>query len=111
MTKKFVGILVFTDEKTLHHKMNDGKQSENRWFFWETTKFPKRFLDNEDIELRVYMAVKGVVRGYFVINDYDPGHHYKATMDFISESWHEIKNGDQLKPSQGWRYYPKGCGL
>ena len=27
------------------------------------------------------------------------------TFDFYSESWNPIKNGEILKPSQGFRYY------
>ena len=37
----------------------------------------------------------------------EDGEDTEITLIFYSESWHEIKDGKVLKPSQGWRYYPK----
>lgn len=99
-----IGILVFTNQKVLDHKLRDGKNSENRWCFWEMKRFPKKIKEMTDYEeeIRLYFAIKGKVKGYFIIHDLDDG---AGTLDFYSESWHPIKDGEQLKPSQGFRYY------
>lgn len=104
---KSLGILVFTNEKILEHKKRDGKQSDNNWCFWEMNRFPKRFIEANDEELRLYMAIKGEVKGYFVIHDldYEGNPSDGGTLDFYSDSWKEVKGGEQLKPSQGYRYY------
>jgi len=99
------GILVFTDEVTLEHKKRDGKKSDDRYCFWDTARFPKRF-DNQR-EFCLYMAIKGKVRGYFMIFDVEDGETRQFALLFHSDSWKEIKDGEQLKASQGWRYYPK----
>jgi len=98
--KNVIGILIFTNQDVLDHKLKDGKESNDCYCYWEMGRFPKRFIDsNETDELRLYMAIKGQVKGYFIIHDYDD------TLMFYSESWHIIKDGEQLKPSQGFRYY------
>lgn len=131
------GILVFTDKMTLYHKQDDGHKSEGDYCYWGTMKMPKKFtevlnLENAERisiednfryelikEFALYMAVKGKIRGYFIIHkisegDYDDLRDKKSNfwLEFYSESWHEINDGEILKPSQGWRYYPKeGCGV
>ena len=95
-----IGILIFTNQKVLEHKLRDGKQSDNAYCFWEMGRFPKRILESQaGDEVRLYMAIKGQVKGYFIIHD------CCGDLEFYSESWTEIKNGEQLKPSQGFRYY------
>lgn len=113
------GILVFTDEKTLIHKKTDGKEDEGDYCYWETRKIPKKFVkkiitdkggEYYDIieKFPFYFAIKGKIKGYFTIDTIDEGNTKKSIwMIFYSESWHEIKDGETLKPSQGWRYYPK----
>ena len=95
-----IGILVFTNQKVLEHKKRDGKLSEGNYCYWKTSRFPKRFLENPNAEKRIYFAVKGQVKGYFIIHSCEEGE-----LQFFSESWTEIKNGEKLKPSWGWRYY------
>ena len=98
--ENIIGILVFTQQVVLDHKLRDGKQSDNAYCFWEMGRFPKRIMESEmDDEVRLYMAIKGQVKGYFVIHD------CSEDLEFYSESWHSIENGEQLKPSQGFRYY------
>lgn len=97
--KDKVGILVFTTQEVLDHKLRDGLRSEGDYCFWETSKYPKQFEENPDAEWRLYFAIKGQVKGYFIIHDnYD-------NLQFFSESWKPIKDGEILRPSQGWRYY------
>ena len=124
------GILIFTDEMTLAHKQDDGLKSEDNYCYWGTMRPPKRFVERLQQSPRVamddsfmyelitkfpiYFAIKGKVRGYFIIDKIEAG-DYDDFQDkvsnfhliFYSESWKKIKDGEVLKPSQGWRYYPK----
>ena len=148
------GILVFTNEETLRHKLKDGKKKDYAYCYWELPKYPKKFdeeinsiipsksprigyssekilgvgsyamldksyptgtlTDVREFDLRLYIAVKGKVRGYFGLTAIDkdesdtPEYH---KLRFHSEDWIEIKNGEELKPSQGWRYYERVEGL
>ena len=117
------GILVFVNAATLNHKKRDGKKRKGEYCYWETRKLPKKFTevlnlsesprvayDTEPIELlkefAIYMAIDGKVRGYFIIHDLrDRGDC--SWLCFYSDSFVEIKDGEILKPAQGWRYYPK----
>lgn len=117
------GILVFTNEKVLQHKLRDGKKSEGEYCFWETNKLPKRFVETLNIEksprisiednyrytlikeFPIYFAIKGKVVGYFLIEKIEAGDEKEHWLIFHSESWKNIKDGEQLKASQGWRYY------
>jgi len=102
MKKNSIGVLVFTSEETLQHKLNDGKQKKGCWCYWTMSKFPKQFYQDEQCksEWRLYLAVKKQVKGYFIIHDFN-----SYDLEFYSETWTPIKKGDVLKPSQGWRYY------
>ena len=126
------GILVFTDKQTLYHKQDDGHKSEGSYCYWGTMKLPTRFVERLNIEnaervayedsfpyelikeFALYVAIKGQIKGYFIIHSIDKGDYddrgdkiSNFWLEFYSESWHEIKHGETLKPSQGWRYYPK----
>ncbi len=123
------GILIFTDEMILDHKKEDGLKSKGDYCYWGTMKLPTRFVERLDIEnaervayedsfpyeliteFPIYFAIKGIVRGYFIINEIDSDKISNFWLKFHSESWVEIKRGEQLKPSQGWRYYPKPSSL
>jgi len=107
--KKPIGILIFTNQEVVIHKMMDGRRSEGKFCYWYLSRFPKKFKeamdkDIDNTEFRLYMAVNGVVRGYFVIDDFDDYEH-PSEIHFDSESWHSIKDGERFKPSQGWRYF------
>ena len=115
--------MVFVNQETLNHKKRDGKKSNKEYCYWETKKLPKKFTevlnlsesprvayDTEPIELTqefaIYMAINGKVKGYFIIHDLlDRGDC--SWLCFYSESFVEIEDGETLKPSQGWRYYPR----
>lgn len=86
-------ILIFTNQEVLNHKLKDGLESEGRYCFWTLSKYPTKDID------KIYFAVKGQVKGYFKCH---MGH---KEVRFFSEDWYPIKNGEILKPSQGWRYY------
>ena len=65
-------------------------------------------------EFPIYFAIKGKIVGYFVIHDVEEGDvdnegtgESRVWLLFHSETWKDIKHGETLKPSQGWRYYPK----
>ena len=143
------GILVFTNEDVLKHKLKDGKKDKYAYCYWEMSRFPKRFdeeinsisisksprvsyssekllgcasfaimdsceesgdypFDVRKFDLRLYIAIKGKVRGYFHLTAIDkdtsdsPEYH---RLRFHSDDWIPIENGDKLKPSQGFRYY------
>lgn len=118
------GILVFTDEKTLKHKKIDGRKDEGGYCYWATNKIPKKFVEKLNLsksprisyeqsnysllkDIPIYFAIKGKIKGYFIAHDVEDGDEHKCWLIFYSESWHEIKDEETLKPSQGWRYYPK----
>lgn len=145
------GILIFTNQAVLDHKLKDGKKDDFAYCYWELSKFPKKFdeemnsicqsrsprvgyssekllgcgsfaitdpaqdgsnvIDVREFDLRLYFAIKGKVRGYFKLTaiDKDESEHPEYhSLRFHSDDWVEIKDGEQLKPSQGWRYYSKG---
>jgi len=102
-----IGILVFTQKDVLMHKLQDGKIDDDRYCYWEMGRFPKRLDDAEDEEVRLYIAVKGIVRGYFEVFGWDRLEQ-GGELHFHSDSWHYIADGEQLKPSQGFRYYDGG---
>jgi len=60
----------------------------------------------EDVEVRLYFAVGGVVRGYFMCKAMGERKRIQE-LRFHSESWHPIHRFPPLriKPSQGFRYF------
>lgn len=118
------GILIFTDKWTLEHKKRDGLKSEGGGCYWETARKPKKFIketltikgqDYDEYIIKrfpLYFAINGKIKGYFIIHEITDSEEYKnkVWLEFHSESWKEIKDGEVLKPSQGWRYYPKTGG-
>lgn len=99
------GILVFTTQAILDHKLRDGFADNDSYCFWDTRRFPADFADYRN-ERRLYIAINGQVKGYFIIDSLSNGDSPRVCrMIFHSESWVEIANGEQFSPSQGWRYY------
>lgn len=130
MTVQSVDILVCNSQGVLDHKLRDGKKSENSYCYWRMSRFPKRILDRvfpettgavseaakapgiwtyceddigfPDFDVRMYFAVRGWVRGYFVckaIGERDGEYELR----FHSESWTSIEPFS-VKPSRGFRY-------
>jgi hypothetical protein len=135
-TVDIIGILVCNSQQVLDHKKNDGKKSEQKYCYWEMSRFPKVFSDllpevfrptrrdepckalqtgwiydfndillPDDLEVRLYFAIDGWVKGYFVCRAIGIAAHSKASeLRFFSESWTSIKP-IPIKPSQGFRYF------
>ncbi len=59
------GFGVYTSPETLQHKMEDGKEVDGRFCFWE---FP-RSLPKAKIGDRFWVAAVGRWQGYFIITD------------------------------------------
>jgi hypothetical protein len=57
----------------------------------------------EDLEIRLYFAVKGQVLGYFICRAIGERHGIYE-LRFHSEDWNPIKPV-AIKPSQGFRYF------
>ena len=106
-----VKLLVFTSQDVLNHKLKDGLKKDHAWCYWTFRRMPIQIdLDArvlQDIEL--YVAVKGQVKGFFKIHNigFNINMHEarELELEFFSDSWTPIEDGQQLKPSQGWRYY------
>jgi len=60
----------------------------------------------EGVEVRLYFAVGGVVRGYFVCRAMGKRKSVRE-LHFHSESWHPLHSIPliRIKPSQGFRYF------
>lgn len=106
--KKIVGILVFTTEDTYRHKLKDTH------CYWQMKNLPKKIRENVDtddqltfyplIEIRLYMAVKEIVMGYFLFGEIiDMQGYYHC---YIKDgSWHPIPDGEKKNRHQGFEYY------
>lgn len=127
--KDYVGILVCQPIEVLKHKQTDGRKEDEQYCFWEMTRFPKKVKERlfsesqgivsrpaklfdfvydeddlifEDFDVRLYFAVKGIVRGYFVCKACNKD---LSELRFHSEDWYPITKQIKVKPSQGWRYF------
>jgi len=69
---------------------------------WDYSKDDKTFPG--DVEVRLYFAVKGIVKGYFVCKAMGERDGIEE-LRFHSEDWHSISNIIRVKPSQGFRYF------
>ncbi len=123
------GILVFMNASILEHKKKDGLKKNQDVCYWKTSKFPKKIIwfniltsDWEFLkgfkQFPLYVALRSniigqpaqVVGQFTVHHIHEPpttSMHHEIEWWFYSDSWKEIKNGEYIKPSQGWRYYPK----
>ena len=98
-------IIIYTTEETLNHKkgLKEGEEDFTS-FYWELSKCPKRILDDEDAEIRIYFATKGFIRGYFLVDDIDDSDG--CTIEWSCESWKDIKP-IPTKSFQGFKYVDK----
>ena len=129
----YVGILVCNSQKVLDHKLKDGKKSQHAYCYWEMSRFPKRILELafpestgvvseaakapgfgwydeddigfkiENVEVRLYFAVKGIVQGYFLCKALGERNGVYE-LRFHSEDWFPTRPY-VVKPSQGFRYF------
>ena len=106
-----VKLLVFTSQEVLNHKLKDGLKEDHAWCYWTFRSMPIQIDLQEKIvqDIELYVAVKGKVRGFFKIHNLEfninMNEGRELELEFFSDSWMPIEDGQQLKPSQGWRYY------
>lgn len=114
-----ISILVCNTQKVLDHKLREGRKSEGAYCYWEMHRFPKRIFElafpetlgvvsesakapgfgwydeddidfPENLEVRLYFAVKGQVLGYFKCKAMGE-RHGMYELRFHSESWTPIE--------------------
>jgi len=97
-------IIIYTTADKLLHKQgklpDDEDWAESGFYYWRLQSLPKRLGDSE----RIYFAVKGYIRGYFLIRDVDDTDG--CDIEFDSESWVAIEP-IQTKSFQGFKYADK----
>jgi hypothetical protein len=105
-----VDILIYTNPNVLNHKIEDNLDPSLE-IFWEFAREPRR----RDEVKKIYFATKGKVRGFFKVVNFSNipvedihGRVWDGSIVFM-ENWHPIENGEEVKPSQGWRYYESGA--
>jgi len=69
---------------------------------WDYDKDDKTF--PSDVEIRLYFAVKGLIKGYFICKAMGERHRVNE-LRFHSEDWHPVSKLTPIKPSQGFRYF------
>lgn len=105
-------IIIYTTEESLNHKkgLEEGEESFDE-FYWNFPRLPKR-LEQGD---KVYFATKGLIRGFFIINDINKERLYFAEVPenniiWNKNSWVDIKP-IPTKSFQGFKYADKVGGL
>lgn len=133
--KPDVGLLVFTDRKTLAHKRDDGLREHGEYVFWYGSRIPKKILDllpedqaerqsyssdkllggmleddPDDLrnyDIRIYFQTEGTIWGYFKVSAIKTWIDKKGfEIRFWSDDW-VAEEQEGRKGHQGWEYYPK----
>jgi hypothetical protein len=89
-------IVIYASPETLLHKRTPDMDA-----WWEIKRPPKKFKERD----RVYFAVKGEVKGYFISTEFNPGDY--ETICWNSDSWIQLDELDVkyfCDPFQGFRY-------
>jgi len=100
-------IIIYTTGDKLLHKQgklpDDEDWAESGFYYWHLRGTPKRLKEGE----KIYFAVKGYIRGYFIVLDIDD--YDECEIEFDSRSWKSIKTNDLIacKPFQGFKYADK----
>ena len=101
-------IIIYTTLENLLHKQDkledDCDKSDNKKYFWEFYRFPKKVKEGD----KIYFATKGFIRGYFII--WNIGWDGDDTLTFDSSSWKDIEP-IPTKSFQGFKYADKVGGL
>lgn len=102
-------IIIYTTADKLLHKQgklpDDEDWAESGFYYWRFSNTPKRINNSK----RIYFAVKGYIRGYFLIRDVeDDG--CGCDVEFDSETWKDIEP-IKTKSFQGFKYADKVEGL
>ena len=90
-------IVIYTNPEILLHK-----RTENLYCYWTMKRPPKNFKEGD----KIYFAVKGEVKGYFICNFFDPEND-EETVEWDSNSWCSIDGvywWQFCKPFRGFRY-------
>ena len=91
-------IIIYTTPEVLAHKKGaDGFQK----YYWNLSKPPKNFKVGE----KIFFAVKGLIQGYFICEEFNPEDEEMIIWD--KDSWTELKIKIPIKPFQGFKYKPK----
>ena len=102
-----VSIIIYTTGEKLLHKQgklpDDGDWAEDGFYYWHLRGVPRKL----KVGNKIYFAVKGYIRGYFIVEDIDD--FDECEIEFDSTSWKDIKPNDQLpsKSFQGFKYADK----
>jgi len=102
-------IIIYTTEEKLNHKKGLQKGEEAfEEFYWTFKSLPKKL----EIGDKVYFAIKGFIRGYFIVNDINKSPLYFADVPenniiWNKNSWVELKEKIPTKSFQGFKYVDK----
>lgn len=89
-------LCIYTTKDVLTHKQIDG------YCYWQFANRPKVidvWENNEDLELRLYIAIEKNIIGYFVVDFFNDDNQ----LDFFGDTWKEIVPIAQ-KQFQGFKY-------
>jgi len=99
-------IIIYTTAEKLLHKQgklpDDVDWAESGFYYWRLSNTPKKINSSK----KIYFAVKGYIRGYFLIRDVDVDNLGECEIEFDSESWKDIKP-IPTKSFQGFKYADK----
>jgi len=87
-------IIIYTTPETLEHKKGGDGYEE---YYWNLPNPPKDFKVGD----KVYFATKGMIRGYFITNSFNP--YDEETICWNKNSWVDIDT-IPCKPFQGFKY-------
>ncbi len=102
MVGEEICLLVHSSEDTLYKKFSDGLKKEGKYCHWDLQQFPTKIRAYPERQIRLYVAVNRIVKGYFKIFNYD---EYSAELFFYSEDWYPIASEEKFPLSTRWIYY------
>ena len=101
-------IIIYTTKEKLNHKKGLKKGEEKfKEFYWTFSELPKKIEQGD----KVYFATKGLIKGYFIINDINKNPLYYAHVPenniiWGCNSWKDIEP-IPTKSFQGFKYADK----
>jgi hypothetical protein len=96
---------VSMNDNVLKHKLQDGKESEDRYCYWS---FPRELPEGVDIDSRMWVANHGRWIGYFTVFDIRYKDEVSSLLGkgevlFYSESFVRVDGGER-KPFMGYTF-------
>ena len=91
-------IVIYTSVETLVHKK--GLNEPYSHFFWSLSRRPKNFEAGD----KVFFAVKGEVKGYFISDDIGTGTEHRTEITWAKDTWKDLEKPIPTKPFRGFRY-------